>query len=122
MRDAYRAMAAGDGRALGNILTADTTWVIAGHGTLAGVYTGPEEIFGLWKRIAEQTGGGLRLDVEDVFANDTRAVVLVRAMGNRGTRQLAERQVAIFELVNRKVETARFIYEDPDAYDSFWAD
>ena len=29
-----------------------------------------DEIFGLWKRVAEQSGGGLQLEVRDVLAND----------------------------------------------------
>lgn len=72
--------------------------------------------------IAAQTGGGLRLQVEDVLANDARAVVLVVATGSRGARRLNERQVAVFDLNEDKVHTARFIYEDPDAYDEFWTD
>lgn len=123
LRDTYAAMAAGDGRTLAKLLTPDTIWVIAGKGKLAGTYRGPDRIFGLWKAIAEQTGGGLRLDVHDVLANDDRGVVLVTARGERRGRLLDERQVAIFEFGDPgKVRTATFIYEDPDAYDAFWED
>jgi len=122
IRAAYDAMSAGDGASLAALLTPTTQWIIAGHGPLAGTYTGPNEIFGLWKDIAAQTGGGLRLQVEDVLANDARVVVLIVATGSRGGRQLNERQVAIFDLSGDKVQTARFLYEDPDAYDQFWTD
>jgi ketosteroid isomerase-like protein len=122
IRDAYMAMTAGDGKTLAALLTPTTQWIIAGHGPLAGTYTGPDEIFSLWKSIAAQTRGGLHLEVEDVLANDDRAVVLVVATGNRGARRLHERQVAVFEFNGGKVQTARFIYEDPDAYDRFWTD
>jgi uncharacterized protein len=122
IRDAYMAMTAGDGKTLTALLTPTTQWIIAGHGPLAGTYTGPDEIFSLWKSIAAQTRGGLHLEVEDVLANDDRAVVLVVATGSRGARRLHERQVAVFEFNGGKVQTARFIYEDPDAYDRFWTD
>ena len=122
LRDAYAAMAAGDGRALAALLTPSTTWVIPGTGKLSGRYTGPDEIFSLWKQIAAQTGGGLQLAVQDVLANDSRGVVLVLARGERNDRHLEERQVAVFELDGGLVTTATFIYEDPDAYDRFWAD
>lgn len=123
LRETYKAMAAGDGRTLAKLLTADTTWVICGKGKLAGSYRGPDEIFGLWKAIAEQAGGGLQLDVQDVLANDTRGVVLVVARGERRGKHLDEHQVAVFEFGGEgKVRTATFIYEDPDAYDAFWAD
>ncbi len=121
IRGAYDAMARGDGRGLATMLTPETKWIIAGRGPLAGTYTGPDEIFGLWKAIASQTGGGLRLVVGDVLANDARAVVLVRAQGTREGKELDERQVAIFEVEAGKVTTATFIYEDPEAYDDFWA-
>jgi ketosteroid isomerase-like protein len=115
-------MAAGDGRTLAKLLTEDTRWVICGKGRLAGSYRGPEEIFALWKGIADQTGGGLQLEVQDVLANDARAVVLVVARGERNGRELDERQIAVFEFADDdKVGTATFIYEDPDAYDTFWA-
>jgi hypothetical protein len=121
LRDAYAAMAVGDGRALAKLLTPETTWVIAGSGALAGSYRGPDEIFGLWKAIAEQTGGGLRLEVRDVLANDERGVVLVTARGERQGRVLDGHQVAVFELgESGTVRTATFIYENPAAYDAFW--
>ena len=115
-------MARHDGRHLAALLTDQSRWVICGHGPLAGTYTGANEIFGLWKLIAEQTGGGLQLDVSDVLANDERAVVLVTARGQRGGRSLEERQVAVFELHDGVVTEARFVYEDPDLYDDFWRD
>ena len=121
IREAYDAMARGDGRGLGGLLTPRSRWIIAGKGQLAGTYTGPDEIFGLWKAIASQTGGGLRLRVDDVLANDRRVVVLVSATGERLGRSLDERQVAIFEIDNGKVDVATFIYEDSEAYDEFWA-
>lgn len=123
LRGAYEAMAAGDGRSLSELLTPDTTWVICGKGKLAGSYQGLDEIFGLWKAIAEQTGGGMRLAVEDILANEERGVALVVAQGERNGRQLHERHVAVFEFTpDGKIGRASFVYENPDEYDSFWSD
>ena len=91
-----------------------------GRGTLSGTYTGPAEIFGLWKRIAEHSGGGLQLELRDVLANDDRAVVLVSVRGRRADRELDARQVAVFEFAHRVLRSATFIYEDPQAYEAFW--
>ncbi len=115
-------MARGDGRALAKVLTEESRWVIPGGSALSGVYTGPDEIFGFWKRVAAQTGGGLKLTVDDVLANDRRGVALVTASGTRDDRRLDERQVAVFELLDGKVTSATFIYEDPAAYEGFWAE
>jgi ketosteroid isomerase-like protein len=116
----YDAMARGDGRQLARALTDETRWVMPGRGTLSGTYTGPTEIFGLWKRIAEQSGGGLRLELRDVLANDDRAVALVTVRGRRADRELDERQVAVFEFAGGELRSATFIYEDPLAYEAFW--
>lgn len=102
------------------MLEPDTVWVVPGSSTLSGRYIGPDEIFGFWKRVAEQTAGGLALHVEDVLANDQRAVALVIARGERQAQHLEERQVAVFELAEGKISKATFVYEDPGAYDDFW--
>lgn len=121
-RDIYDAMSRGDGRALARYLTPQTRWIIAGSGPTAGAYTGPDEIFGFWKKTAEQTGGGLRLQLRDVLANDERAVALVDVSGHRHGRELKERQVVAIEWTDEVISSATFIYEDPRAYDEFWSD
>ena len=97
------------------------SWIICGAGPLAGTYTGPNEIFGFWKRVAAKTGGGLELELEDVLANDERAVALVSVRGRRAGRELEERQVAVFEIAGGKFRRATFMYERPEIYDAFWA-
>ena len=120
VREMYDAMARGDGRKLAQALTAETRWVMPGRGILSGTYTGPKEIFGLWKRIAELSGGGLHLELRDVLANDERAVALVSVRGRRADRELDERQVAVLEFADGELRSATFIYEDPHAYEAFW--
>jgi hypothetical protein len=54
--DPYEAVARGDGRQLASALTPSTRWIMPGRAVLSGTSTGPDEIFGLWKRISEQSG------------------------------------------------------------------
>jgi uncharacterized protein len=121
VRELYAAMDRGDGRALAKALLPDTRWVIAGGGALAGTHVGPDAIFTFWRRMAEETGGGLRLAVRDVLANDDRAVALVDVTGVRGDRTFTSSQVVVFEIDGRQVREARFIHEDQAAYDAFMA-
>ena len=104
------------------LLGEDTQWIIRGEGALAGTYTGPDEIFAFWKSVARKTGGGLRLELRDVLANDERAVALVDVTGERDGRSLDERQIVVFELADGIVGSATFVYERPEVYDSFWVD
>jgi ketosteroid isomerase-like protein len=113
-------MSRGDGSVLASLLTPATEWIIHGEGQLAGTYTGPDEIFEFWKLVAHKTGGGLRLELRDVLANDERAVALVTARGQREGRELDERQIVVFEFVDQKVQSASFVYERPEIYDAFW--
>jgi ketosteroid isomerase-like protein len=121
VRDLYAAMARRDGRALAKALGPDTRWVVAGQGKLAGTYVGPDAIFDFWRRVAEESGGGLRLSLRDVLANDSRAVALVDVVGTRGEKTLEAPQLVVFELEQGRIREARFVYEDQAAYDAFWA-
>jgi uncharacterized protein len=122
IRGAYDAMARRDGAMLAALLTPTTKWIVRGRGGVAGTYVGPDEIFGAWKRTAAETdGGGLTLTVEDVLANDDRAVVLVTVRGRRGDKVLEERQIVLFEIDGTKVTSATFVYERPEKYEEFWA-
>jgi uncharacterized protein len=121
VRDLYAAMDRGDGRALAQALTPATRWVVAGNGKLAGRYVGTDAIFGFWRQVARETGGGLRLTLRDVLANDARAVALVDVVGTREDKRLDAQQLVVFEFESGELREARFVYEDQAAYDSFWS-
>ena len=84
------------------------------------VHGAGQEIFVLWKRIAEQSGGGLQLELRDVLANDDHAGRVGGVRGRRGERELDEGQVAVFEFADGVLQSATFIYEDPETYEAFW--
>ena len=116
IRDLYSKGARREGRVLAAALTPETRWVIAGTGSLAGTCVGTDAIFDLWRRVAQETGGGLRLTLLDVLANETRAVALVQVVGRRDGRSIELRQVAVFEFAGATLLEARFIYADQASY------
>ncbi len=120
VRGIYDAMDRRDGRSLAAVLRPDSRWVIPGRGPLCGTYVGPEQIFDMWRKTAEYTGGGLALSLIDVLANDDRAVALVQVRGQRGDRAIDARQFALFEISGSTVTEARFVCEDQDAYEACW--
>lgn len=122
LRDEYAAMARGDGKVLAEVLAPDALWTIPGHSPLAGTYTGLREIFSFWKRVADLAPGGLRLEVQDVLANDERGVLFVVGRGSRLGRSIEERGVHVFRFEQGRAKEARFFYEDQGAYDAFWSD
>jgi len=48
----------------------DIIWHVKGAGQLYGDYHGPDEVFGLLGKFAEETGGTFRLDVHAILAGD----------------------------------------------------
>ena len=122
LRDGYAAMARGDGKLLAEMLAPDALWTIPGHSPLAGKYIGLKQIFTFWKRVAELAPGGLRLEVQDVLANDERGVVFVVGRGTRLGRSIEERGVHVFRFEHSRIKEARFYYEDQGAYDALWSD
>ncbi|MDP3521299.1 MAG: nuclear transport factor 2 family protein [Hydrogenophaga sp.] len=121
LRDGYAAMARGDGAALAQLLASDATWHIPGHSLLAGQYQGAEQIFRFWKKVAALSGGGMRLEVVDVLANDERGVVFVIGRARREGRELEERGLHVYRFSNGLAIEGRFYYEDQTAYDAFWS-
>jgi hypothetical protein len=55
------------------------------NGLFEGDHVGPEAIVQLLAGLFEWTGGTLRLDVEEVFADDAHGVILLRETGRRAT-------------------------------------
>ena len=50
--------------------TGDIIWHVKGAGQIYGDYHGPDEVFGLLGKFAEETGGTFRLDVHAILAGD----------------------------------------------------
>jgi len=121
LRDTYAAMARGDGKAIAASISPDAVWHIPGSSPLAGDKRGLDELFAFWRHIAELSGGGMRLEVRDVLANDERACVWVRGSATRGERAFEELGVHVFEIRGGKIAEAWFHYEDQAAYDEFWS-
>ena len=121
LRATYDAMARGDGKGIAAAIAPDAVWHIPGSSPLAGDHAGLDALFAFWRKVAELSGGGMRLEVRDVLANDERACVWVRGTATRGGQRFEELGVHVFELREGKIAEAWFHYEDQAAYDAFWS-
>lgn len=121
LREGYAAMARGDGAGLAKLLAPDATWHIPGKNLLAGRYQGFDQIFRFWKKVAALSGGGMRLEVLDVLANEERGVVFVVGRAQRNGQVLEEKGVHVYRFVGGLAVEGFFHYEDQDAYDAFWS-
>jgi uncharacterized protein len=121
IRRGYQAFMAQDMATLTELFADDIVWHSPGHNQLAGTFRGKEEVFGLFQKVGEMSGGTFKLEIHAVLADDEHAVVLARAMGQRDGRTLDDNSVQVFHVNGGKV-TEQWLYPgDADANDAFWS-
>jgi len=84
LRTAYESLAAGDPGPVLHAFAPDGVLHIA-NGVFVGDHVGAEAISRVLGGLFEWTAGTLRLDVEEIFADETHGVVLLRESGTRAT-------------------------------------
>ncbi len=120
VRRGYEAFATGDLATLNELLADDIVWHATGRNQLAGTYRGKEEVFGLFQRLAELSGGTFKLDVHTILADDEHAVALARVTGEREGKTLDDNTIQAFHVRDGKV-TEQWLYPgDAYATDEFW--
>ena len=81
VRRIFAAFAEKRGFALRDAFADDATWTVPGSGTMAGTFSGREEIFGFLGRLPKETDGTYSSSLIDVLASEDRAAALYRASG-----------------------------------------
>jgi uncharacterized protein len=117
----FDAFARKEGFALRGLFAEDAVWTVPGHGMMAGVYRGREEIFRFLARLPKETDGTYSSRLIDVLASDERAAALYRASGERKGRRLDLDQVLLFRIADGLVTEVLALPSDPDAFEEFWA-
>ena len=122
VRALFKAFEERDLDAIAGAFADDAVWRFPGRkGRVAGDHSGHEGIFTFLAHISELTGDTFHLEVEDVIANDDRAVVLFRGHGSREGRELDNPTCLVIRFKDDKaVELREFVW---DLYhvDDFWS-
>jgi ketosteroid isomerase-like protein len=121
VRHIFDAFARKQGFALRNVFAHDATWVVPGTGSMAGTFTGREEIFAFLGRLPKETDGTYASSLIDVLASDGRAAALYRASGERKGRRLELDQVLLFRIEDGLVQEVLALPSDAVTFDTFWA-
>ncbi len=94
---------------------------IPGTGQVSGRFVGWDGEMGVTGTAYALTEGSLGLRVVDTFANDHRAVTILRVTGTRGDTTLDQQVVEVHELSDgRKVRESRLYPQDVTAYSAFF--
>ena len=123
VRDLFAAFRDQDIEAIQRAIVKDCVWHFPGRsGALAGSHQGYEGIFAFLARVGELTDGTFHLDLEDVVANDARAIALFRGHGRRSDgRQLDNPTCLVIRLKDGTVVDIHEYVWNLYEVDDFWA-
>jgi ketosteroid isomerase-like protein len=120
MRAGYEAVARGDVAALAGFLDPDIVWHESTPG-FEGSYRGRDEALAMLGRVFAETGMELKdLSIQKIFADDSRAVVLLESTMTRGDRSHTGEYVDVYSLRNGKATEHRHLAVDPRAEEKFF--
>jgi ketosteroid isomerase-like protein len=121
LRNGYAAFEKGDLDTLRGMFSDDIVWHSPGRSELAGDYRGIDEVFGLFGKVFELSGGTLRNEIHDVLADDEHGVALLIATGERNGKTLNDKQAHVFHIRDGKVTEFWLHASDLYANDEFWS-
>ncbi|HEX6539695.1 MAG TPA: nuclear transport factor 2 family protein [Candidatus Dormibacteraeota bacterium] len=117
--EGYAAFGRGDLDTVSRLFRADIVWHALRLGALSGDHAGRDAVFAFFGRSAEMTQGTFSVVPEEILASETTGAVICRSRGTRSGRQLDDRQVHLYRLVDGQVAEV-WQYTGPAA-DDFWA-
>ena len=120
-RNGFAAFAAGDLGPLADLIHEDAVWHVGGSNVLAREYHGRNEIFGLFRRTAELTGGTYRVEPLWALADDEHVAVVYRARGERDGRTIDIEQVLLVTVEGGYWLDVVAVPTDQRAFDDFWS-
>ena len=121
LRKGYEAFASYDLDTIRALFADDVVWHVGGRNQLSGTFKGKDEVFGWFAKLLTLSEGTFKIDVHDVMANDTHAVVLSNDTAQRGDKHLDLQAVAVYHIEGGQVKEAWFFNSDVYADDEFFA-
>ena len=121
LRKGHEAFSRGDRETLTEIIAEDTLWHIAGNSPVSGDYRGQEAVFGFFDKLAELSGGTLKIENLDFLGNDEHVVALFKMTATREGKTLDANLCEVGHWREGQiVEDWIFVY-DQYAFNEFWS-
>jgi hypothetical protein len=102
IRDGYAAFSTGDFTALDELFADDIVWHVEGRNQFARDYHGRDEVYQLFGKMAEASGGTFAIDVHAVLADDEHGVAMVVTHASRDGKTFEIKEVHAFHLRDGK--------------------
>ena len=119
LRTVYDAFGKGDIETVMGLYTDDIEYHVSGRSPVSGIYSGKDEVLGLFGKLMERSGGTFRVEALDILANDEHGVVLTFERGQRGGKTLENRAVHVWNF--RHGKCAQFRGYNEEVWDEFWS-
>lgn len=122
VRKGYEAFSRGDMDTLRGLMTGDCAHHAPGSNTVSGDYKGIDAVLGYYAKLAEETAGTFRVELQHLFADGRGHVMSVhRSTAERGGKRLDAMGGIMFRIVGDKITDLDQCAEDLDAEDAFWS-
>jgi hypothetical protein len=122
VRKGFEAFANGDLDTLGQLFTDDIVWHSPpGDTVISGEYKGRDEVFGLFGKVFEETGGSFSQEIHDITSSDEHVVAMVNATAGRRGKTLEIGQFVVFHFAGDKVSEVFLFTTDHEQAQEFWA-
>ena len=122
MRRAYEAFNAGDLDTVAETFDESVVWHLPGRSAMADDYEGRDATLAYFGKLAQETGGTFRAELQHLAADgDSRVVGIQRSTADRGDRHLDVADCIVFELKDGRVTDGREHFENLYAWDEFWS-
>ncbi|MEU6380212.1 nuclear transport factor 2 family protein [Streptomyces sp. NPDC046909] len=122
VRRGYEAFSRGDMETLRGLMAGDATHHVPGSHQLSGDYKGQDAIIDMYRRLGEETGGTMRVQLRYLLVDGRGHVMaLHRFTAERQGRSIDETGGIVFRVVGDKVTDLDECAENIDAVDAFWA-
>ena len=118
VRQAYDAIAAGDGAGFLATLDENVVWHEGTKG-LEGEYRGRDEVAALFGRMMEELDGPMSMRVHDILASDDHAVVLHETTFSRKGRTATMQYADVYHVRDGRITEHWHLAVDPRTDDDF---
>ena len=122
VRRGYVAFSSGDVATLSELLAEDARQYQPGSGSMSGEFRGRDAILAYYGRLASETNGTFRVELEHVYTDgEGRVVASSRNTAQRGDRRLNTGAALVFTIKDGKAQDLHGVEEDLDDWDEFWS-
>ncbi len=120
-RSGHEAFSSGDRDKLAQLIAEDTLWHIAGKSPLSGDCQGREAVFGFFDKLAELSGGTIRIKDHDFLGSDEHTIALFQITASREGKTLEANYCEVVHWRDGQVAEDWGVAFDQYAFDEFWS-